>query len=112
MPRTHTEIEALLDRLEEVSAHGLESESRDFKEWDARRPDQSVRTVVGSAVCMANGGGEDARADLQAASNADLNANRWNDLHCSRATREAARRHRSELPAQQDNVTTERTESD
>ena len=55
--RTGTEIEAFLQRLERVSAHELESQDLDFKEWDTHSPDQSVRTVVAAAVCMANGGG-------------------------------------------------------
>ncbi|MCY3808012.1 MAG: putative DNA binding domain-containing protein [Gemmatimonadetes bacterium] len=57
MPRTHTDVEGLLDRLDELSAHDLESQTLDFKEWDLHSLNQSTRTVVSSAVCMANGGG-------------------------------------------------------
>lgn len=57
MPRTRTDVEGFLDRLDELPAHDLESQDLDFKEWDTRSLNQSVRTVVTSAVCMANGGG-------------------------------------------------------
>ncbi len=57
MPSTRTEVEALLERLDEFSADDLESQILDFKEWDTRSLNQSVRTVVAAAVCMANGGG-------------------------------------------------------
>ena len=57
MVRTRTDIEALLDRLKDRVADDLESQNLDFKEWDTRTPNQSVRTVVTAAVCMANGGG-------------------------------------------------------
>lgn len=57
MPRTRTEIEALLSRLDHHTADDLESQDRDFKEWDTRSMNQSVRTTVSAAVCMANGGG-------------------------------------------------------
>ena len=57
MPRTRTEVETLLARLGEVAADELEDQDLDFKEWDTRSLNQSVRTVVSAAVCMANGGG-------------------------------------------------------
>lgn len=57
MSRTCTEIEALLGRLESCTAADLESRNLDFKEWDPLTPNQSVRSVVSAAVCMANGGG-------------------------------------------------------
>ena len=50
-------IEQLLDRLDMVHADDLDSQDLDFKEWDTRSLNQSVRTVVAAAVCMANGGG-------------------------------------------------------
>ena len=56
-PKTRTEVEALLERLDEGTAEDLESQDLDFKEWDTRRLNQSVRTAVTAAVCMANGGG-------------------------------------------------------
>ena len=57
MPSTRPEVEALLERLESCCADDLESQNLDFKEWDTRSLNQSVRTVVAAAVCMANGGG-------------------------------------------------------
>ena len=57
MPRDRSDVEGLLDRLDELPAHDFESQDLDFKEWDTRNLNQSVRTVVASAVCMANGGG-------------------------------------------------------
>lgn len=57
MPRTRTEFHSLLDQLESCCAHDLESQNLDFKEWDLHSLNQSIRTVVTSAVCMANGGG-------------------------------------------------------
>ena len=50
-------ISALLCRLDHIPAHDLQSQNLDFKELDARCANQSVRTIVASAVCMANGGG-------------------------------------------------------
>lgn len=54
---TGAEIESVLNRLDHHAAHDLSSQRLDFRELDARCPKQSVRTVVTSAVCMANGGG-------------------------------------------------------
>ena len=56
-PRTPAQVEALLERLDEGTADDLESQDLDFKEWDTRSLNQSVRTAVAAAVCMANGGG-------------------------------------------------------
>lgn len=56
-PRTKTQIEALLERLEHVHAEALESQDLDFKQWAPDSMHQSVRTAVAAAVCMANGGG-------------------------------------------------------
>jgi len=56
-PRTKTEVNSLLDRLDERPAHDLESQNLDFKEWNPCSLNQSVRSTVTSAVCMANGGG-------------------------------------------------------
>ena len=51
------EVEQLLNQLDRRTADDLESQNLDFKEWDTRNPNQSVRTLVAAAVCMANGGG-------------------------------------------------------
>lgn len=55
--RTLEEILELLPRLDQVVADELEDQDLDFKEWNARSIDDSVRLVVEMAVCMANGGG-------------------------------------------------------
>lgn len=55
--RDTSEILQLLDRLDEVNADSLEDQDLDFKEWNERSVDDSVRLVVEMAVCMANGGG-------------------------------------------------------
>jgi len=57
MPRARREVADLLERLDHCAAHHFESQHLDFKEWDTRSLNQSLRTVVTSAVCMANGGG-------------------------------------------------------
>ena len=57
MPKGRREIGNLLDRLDRCPADDLESQDLDFKEWDTRSLNQSVRTLVTAAVCMANGGG-------------------------------------------------------
>ena len=57
MTSTRTEVEALLGRLNELCADELASQQLDFKKWDPRSTNQSVRTAVWAAVCMANGGG-------------------------------------------------------
>ena len=58
------------------------------------------------------GGGEDARTDFQAPPDAEFDGNRWNDLHYSRATKEAARERQGDSLVQPDHRTTERTEPD
>ena len=55
--RTRAEVAALLDQLDDRPAHDLSSQNLHFRELDPRCLNQSVRTVVASAVCMANGGG-------------------------------------------------------
>ena len=55
--KTTSEIEAFVDQLGKLCADDLESQDLDFKEWDTRSLNQSVRMVVSAAVCMANGGG-------------------------------------------------------
>ena len=57
MHGTRSEIETLIERLDDCPAHDLRSQHLDIRELDTRCPKQSVRTVVASAVCMANGGG-------------------------------------------------------
>lgn len=57
MPRRRREVGNLLERLDHCTADDLESQNLDFKEWDTRSLNRSIRTVVTSAVCMANGGG-------------------------------------------------------
>ena len=57
MPRPIREIGSFLDGLAHCTADDLESQDLDFNEWNPRTPNQSVRTVVSAAVCMANGGG-------------------------------------------------------
>lgn len=54
--RELTEVRALLARLDEVEADGLESQDLDFKEWPADDR-HAIRLAVDMAVCMANGGG-------------------------------------------------------
>ncbi len=51
------EIRALLDELEHRSADTLEGQDLDFKRWDSQSEDKAIRTVVNTAICMANGGG-------------------------------------------------------
>jgi len=55
--RTITEIQTLLDRLDELPADQLEDQDLDFKEWNARSMADAVELAVEAAVCMANGGG-------------------------------------------------------
>ena len=52
MTSTRSEVEALLGRLNEVCADELESLHLDFKEWDPRSTNQSVRTAVWAAVSV------------------------------------------------------------
>jgi ATP-dependent DNA helicase RecG len=55
--RSTAEIESLLNELDTQNADALEDQDLDFKAWDPRSMDRSVRMVVQMAVCMANGGG-------------------------------------------------------
>jgi ATP-dependent DNA helicase RecG len=55
--RTVSEINSLLDELEQAPAHELEDQDLDFKEWNPRSMSDAVSMVVEMAVCMANGGG-------------------------------------------------------
>jgi ATP-dependent DNA helicase RecG len=55
--RTAKDIIELLPELEHGIADDLEDQDLDFKQWDSKSRDKSVRTVVQMAVCMANGGG-------------------------------------------------------
>ncbi|RJR29736.1 MAG: AAA family ATPase [Desulfobacteraceae bacterium] len=55
--RDSQEILTILDELNHQSADTLEDQDLDFKEWNERSMRDSVRTVVQTAVCMANGGG-------------------------------------------------------
>lgn len=55
--RTLKQIESLLDELENCIADDLEDQDLDFKHWDDKSMNQSVKQVIRMAVCMANGGG-------------------------------------------------------
>ena len=55
--RTVSEINSLLDELEQTPAYELEDQDLDFKEWNPRSMSDAVSLVVEMAVCMANGGG-------------------------------------------------------
>ncbi len=55
--RTAKDIIELLPELEHGVADDLEDQDLDFKQWDSKSRDKSVKTVVQMAVCMANGGG-------------------------------------------------------
>jgi ATP-dependent DNA helicase RecG len=55
--RTAKDIIELLPELEHSIADDLEDQDLDFKQWDSKSRDKSVKTVVQMAVCMANGGG-------------------------------------------------------
>lgn len=55
--RTLQEITELLTELDSRIADELEDQDMDFKQWDTRSMDKSVKTMVRTAVCMANGGG-------------------------------------------------------
>ena len=50
-------VEQLLKQLDHLPAHDLDSQNLDLKEWDPGSLNQSMRSAVTSAVCMANGGG-------------------------------------------------------
>jgi ATP-dependent DNA helicase RecG len=55
--RTVEQIESLLDELDSCIADDLEDQDLDFKRWDEKSMNQSVKQVIRMAVCMANGGG-------------------------------------------------------
>jgi ATP-dependent DNA helicase RecG len=55
--RSTAEVVNLLDELDTRNADALEDQDLDFKAWDSRSMDRSVRTVIAVAVCMANAGG-------------------------------------------------------
>ncbi len=55
--RNLQDIAELLDKLDDHTADALEDQDLDFKQWDVKSRDKSVRLVVHMAVCMANGGG-------------------------------------------------------
>jgi ATP-dependent DNA helicase RecG len=55
--RTIGQIESLLNELEHCIANDLEDQDLDFKRWDEKNMNQSVKMVIRMAVCMANGGG-------------------------------------------------------
>jgi len=55
--RTAKDIIELLPELDYGRADDLEDQDLDFKQWDRKSRDKSVRAVVQMAVCMANGGG-------------------------------------------------------
>ncbi len=55
--RTLQDITELLNKLDSRIADELEDQDLDFKQWDTKSMDKSVKTMVRTAVCMANGGG-------------------------------------------------------
>lgn len=55
--RSLADVSLLLDELDRAPASSLEDQDLDFKRWEPRSRDDSVRMVVDMAVCMANGGG-------------------------------------------------------
>ncbi len=55
--RTLQDITELLKELDSRIADELEDQDLDFKQWDNKSMDKSVKTLVRTAVCMANGGG-------------------------------------------------------
>jgi ATP-dependent DNA helicase RecG len=55
--RSIEDIEKLLPELENHVGDELEDQDLDFKEWDMKSMNNSVKTVVRMAVCMTNGGG-------------------------------------------------------
>ncbi len=55
--RTLQDITELLNELEYRIADELEDQDLDFKQWDTKSMDKSVKMLVRTAVCMANGGG-------------------------------------------------------
>lgn len=55
--RTSGQILEILTLLDQSVADDLEDQDLDFKEWNTRSMDDSVKLVIEMAVCMANGGG-------------------------------------------------------
>ena len=55
--RSSDQILDLLALLDQSVADDLEDQDLDFKEWNSRSMDDSVKLVIEMAVCMANGGG-------------------------------------------------------
>ncbi len=55
--RSADNIRDLLEQLDRCAAHDLEDQDLDFKQWDLKSRENSVKLVVKMAVCMANGGG-------------------------------------------------------
>lgn len=55
--KTVSQIEELLQDLDDFCADDLEGQDLDFKEWDTSSRKKAVRTVADWAICMANGGG-------------------------------------------------------
>ena len=55
--RTADEIKMLLEELEHRTAGSLEDQDLDFKAWNQRSMEDSIKMVISIAVCMANGGG-------------------------------------------------------
>jgi ATP-dependent DNA helicase RecG len=55
--RSTAEVTNLLDELNSRNADSLEDQDLDFKAWDPHSLDQSAKTLIAMAVCMANGGG-------------------------------------------------------
>lgn len=55
--RSREEIYRLLPGLEIDTAHDLEAQDLDFKEWKFRSIEDAAKMVVEMAICMTNGGG-------------------------------------------------------
>ena len=55
--RSASEIQDLLNELDQKAASEVEDQDLDFKEWNLRSMADSVASVVEMAICMANGGG-------------------------------------------------------
>jgi len=55
--KSTSEIQTLIEQLDNHIADFFESQDIDFKEWNGRSDNDSVNLVVKMAVCMANGGG-------------------------------------------------------
>ena len=59
MPRTHTDVERLLEGRDEVSAHDRGSRDLDFKEWDTRNLNRPVRAGMNAVSLFSNCGAGD-----------------------------------------------------